>query len=70
MFIPSRKKIFTEHAKDNLLRIIIAITLLAALILHSGCAGTPDRFYIPKGDSPFIPGRFESNLQSRRVCGY
>jgi hypothetical protein len=49
MFIPSRKRIFTEHAKDNWVRIIIAITLLAALILHSGCAGTPDRFYIPKG---------------------
>lgn len=49
MLIPSRKRIFTEHAKNNLVRIIIAITLLAALILHSGCAGTPDRFYIPKG---------------------
>ena len=27
----------------------MAMSLLAGLIIHSGCAGTPDRFYVPKG---------------------
>jgi outer membrane protein OmpA-like peptidoglycan-associated protein len=49
MFLPRRKGIFSGHARDNLIRLLSVISLLAALAIHSGCAGTPDRFYIPKG---------------------
>ena len=49
MFLPSRKGIFSEHAGDSLVRLLSVISLLTALAIHSGCAGTPDRFYIPKG---------------------
>ena len=49
MFLPSRKGIFSERTQDHFVRLLSVIFLLAALVIHSGCAGTPDRFYIPKG---------------------
>ena len=49
MFPPRRKGIFPERTKDHFVRLVSVISLLAALIIHSGCAITPDRFYIPKG---------------------
>ena len=49
MFLPRRKGIFSGHARDSLIRLLSIITLLATLTIYSGCAGTPDRFYTPKG---------------------
>ena len=49
MFLLRRKGIFSECTQDHFVRLLSVIFLLAALTIHSGCAGTPDRFYIPKG---------------------
>ena len=49
MFLPNQKRFFSGHVKDHLTGFLSLLFLLMALTIHSGCAGTPDRFYIPKG---------------------
>ena len=47
--VPNHKSNFSKHFNRYLQKLFSLITLLPALIFHSGCATTPDRFYIPKG---------------------
>ncbi len=48
MFLPNPKGFFSGRVKDQLTGFFSLLFLLTALIIHSGCAGTPNRFYIPK----------------------
>jgi hypothetical protein len=49
MILPIRKRTFYPHATTNLLKSLSILSLLAVLFIHFGCAGTPDRVYVPKG---------------------
>jgi len=48
MFLTSQKGFSSGRVRDRLTGFLGLISLLWALAVLSGCAGTPDRFYIPK----------------------
>ena len=48
MFLPNQNFFFPGTLNGRFTKALCILSLLAASLFHFGCAGTPDRFYIPK----------------------